>query len=191
MRRDGGENPIGPPAAAPSRSQQSAIIHHIAISIASHSQGSTPTSKFQGKLRSLYYTQRRRAAAGMGGGADGDDRMRAGARGAALLLLLGQAAPAAGSSNCSLTPPAARSNFCNGGGCQCWCSPAEGAFTTWQYAPQSFGSFKGGPDTCCYDPTSDPPCYAARPLISNTLGECSRAGGLSSSLRHLAHAKPA
>ena len=97
---------------------------------------------------------------------------------AAMALTLGLA-PVVEGTNCSLTPRAARSNFCNGGGCQCWCSPAEGAFTTWQYAPQKFGSFTGGPDSCCYDPTSDPPCFGARPvlhseahLISNVPHSC-------------------
>ena len=28
--------------------------------------------------------------------------------------------------NCSLTPNAARANHCDGGGCQCWCTPQEG-----------------------------------------------------------------
>ena len=70
--------------------------------------------------------------------------------------------------NCSLTPPSARANDCNGGGCECWCSPNEGAYTIWQWAPS--GPVAGGPDTCCYDPASDPPCFAAKPLLSNTLG---------------------
>ena len=50
---------------------------------------------------------------------------------ATLLVLLAVALspPPVRGSNCSLTPPAARSNVCNGAGCQCWCSPAEGAFT--------------------------------------------------------------
>ena len=76
---------------------------------------------------------------------------------------------AAGSNNCSLTPPSARANVCNGGGCQCWCSPAEGAYTIWQWAPS--GPVAGAPDSCCYDPASDPPCFGARPLLSNTLGD--------------------
>jgi sialate O-acetylesterase len=73
------------------------------------------------------------------------------------------------SNNCSLTPPAARANVCNGGGCQCWCTPAEGAYTIWQWAPS--GPVDGAPDTCCYDPTATPPCFGARPLLSNTLGD--------------------
>jgi sialate O-acetylesterase len=76
---------------------------------------------------------------------------------------------AAASNNCSLTPPSARANVCNGGGCQCWCTPAEGAYTIWQWAPS--GPVAGAPDSCCYDPASDPPCFGARPLLSNTLGD--------------------
>ena len=52
---------------------------------------------------------------------------------------------------------------------QCWCSPAEGAYTIWQWAPS--GPVAGAPDSCCYDPSSDPPCFGARPLLSNTLGD--------------------
>lgn len=74
-----------------------------------------------------------------------------------------------GSNNCTLTPPSVRANVCNGGGCQCWCSPAEGAYTGWQWAPS--GPVAGAPDSCCYDPASDPPCFGARPLLSNTLGD--------------------
>ena len=84
------------------------------------------------------------------------------------LFLTGCWAPVALGGNCSLTPPAARANDCNGGGCECWCTPNEGAYTIWQWAPS--GPIAGGPDTCCYDPTSDPPCFAAKPLLSNTLG---------------------
>lgn len=78
---------------------------------------------------------------------------------------------AIGSNNCSLTPPSARANDCDGGGCQCWCTPAEGAYTIWQWAPSGPAGTAGAPDSCCYDPASDPPCFGARPLLSNTLGD--------------------
>ena len=85
-----------------------------------------------------------------------------------ILALVVHLARVAETSNCSLTPPSARANDCDGGGCECWCTPSEGAFTIWQWAPS--GPIPGGPGTCCYDPASDPPCFAARPLVSNTLG---------------------
>jgi hypothetical protein len=88
------------------------------------------------------------------------------------MMMLAALAVAASGNNCSLTPPSARANFCNGGGCQCWCSPGEGVYTIWQYDPftPSSGVPGGGTDSCCYDPTSDPPCFMAKPIVSNTLG---------------------
>jgi hypothetical protein len=52
------------------------------------------------------------------------------------------------------------------------CTPAERQYTIWQYDPfePASGVPAGGVDNCCYDPTSDPPCFVAKPILSNTLG---------------------